>query len=155
MNELELGDRPVIQYNQNYFGVNNRFDIEIPLHKNSKLINIPKDLSENLDFCYLLGLFVAEGNFTNAGITITNVDGQISNFLINDGAKLGKSFTKYNEKHHHFASAELIKWFDVDMKYAKDIVEIWYSKLPVVISLRSSTNPAVLVTETTTVNSTL
>jgi hypothetical protein len=52
-------------------------------------------------------------------------------------------------------SKELIKWFDVDMKYAKDIVEIWYSKLPVVISLRSSTNPAVLVTETTTVNSTL
>jgi hypothetical protein len=60
----------------------------------TKNINIPNKLSDNLDFCYLLGLFVAEGNFTSRGITITNVDKQITDFLTNDIAKLGNGFKK-------------------------------------------------------------
>jgi hypothetical protein len=50
---------------------------------------------------------------------------------------------------------EISDWFDISKDDAKRYVNAWYSTLPVVVSLRSSTNPAVLVSETTVVNSTL
>ena len=113
MNELIVGDKPVINYNQNYFGVNSKFDFVFnKSNYNQKNINIPLNLSDNLDFCYLLGLFVAEGNFTSRGITITNVDEQISNFLINDIAKLGNGFKKEDDRHYTFHSTELVQWFE-------------------------------------------
>jgi hypothetical protein len=65
-------------------------------------------LSDNLDFCYLLGLFVAEGNFTSRGITITNVDKQITDFLTNDIAKLGNGFKQVDDRHYMFHSTLLI-----------------------------------------------
>jgi intein/homing endonuclease len=112
MNELLVGDKPVINYNQNYFGSSGRFDFEYKRNSKHKDIKIPSNLSDNLDFCYLLGLFVAEGNFNSRGITITNTDEYISNFLTNDSAKLGYHFIKKNEKHHVLLSAELVKWFE-------------------------------------------
>ena len=113
LNELEIGDKIIINYNQNYFGTDSSFLIKNNIkHKNIKPVNIPFNLSENLDFCYLLGLFIAEGNFHNNGITITNTDKMISDFLINDEAKLGRGFTKVNEKHHMFNSVELLNWFE-------------------------------------------
>jgi hypothetical protein len=70
----------------------------------TKNINIPNKLSDNLDFCYLLGLFVFEGNFTSRGITITNVDKQITDFLTNDIAKLGNGFKQVDDRHYMFHS---------------------------------------------------
>jgi hypothetical protein len=43
----------------------------------------------------------------------------------------------------------------VDENEADRYVKVWCSSLPVVVSLRNSTNPAVLVSDTTVVNSTL
>ena len=50
---------------------------------------------------------------------------------------------------------EISSWFNVDENEADRYVKVWCSSLPVVVSLRNSTNPAVLVSETTVVNSTL
>jgi hypothetical protein len=50
---------------------------------------------------------------------------------------------------------EISSWFNVDENEANRYVKVWCSSLPVVVSLRNSTNPAVLVSETTVVNSTL
>jgi intein/homing endonuclease len=113
MNELVVGDKPIINYNQNYFGQDSKFDFSFDrVNYNQKNINIPVKLSDNLDFCYLLGLFVAEGNFTSRGITITNVDEQITNFLINDIAKLGNGFKKVDDRHYNYHSTELVQWFE-------------------------------------------
>jgi intein/homing endonuclease len=113
MNELAVGDKPIVNYGQNYFGQDSKFDFSFDrVNYNQKNINIPLNLSDNLDFCYLLGLFVSEGNFTSRGITITNVDEQITNFLINDVAKLGNGFKKVDDRHHMFHSTELVEWFD-------------------------------------------
>jgi intein/homing endonuclease len=123
MNELVIGDRPIIQYGQNYFGNNSEFIFNFDKHQNNKNITIPKKLEENLDFCYLLGLFVAEGNFTSRGINITNVDEYITNFLITDKAGLGSSFKKVDDRHYQFHSTELIEWlksFGLDKHNARD-----------------------------------
>jgi hypothetical protein len=50
---------------------------------------------------------------------------------------------------------EIRKWFDMSMVDAREYVEDWYSTLPVVVSIRNSTNPAVLIDETVVVNPTL
>jgi hypothetical protein len=50
---------------------------------------------------------------------------------------------------------ELCNWFDVDKDYIELAVGEWIAKLPVVVNVRNSTNPAVLVSDTTVVNSTL
>ena len=50
---------------------------------------------------------------------------------------------------------EISSWFNVNENEADRYVKAWCSSLPVVVSLRISTNPAVLVSETTVVNSTL
>jgi hypothetical protein len=50
---------------------------------------------------------------------------------------------------------EVCKWFDVTQVFAEHNLKVWISKLPVVVSIRNSTNPDVLVSDTTVVNSTL
>jgi hypothetical protein len=50
---------------------------------------------------------------------------------------------------------EINDWFDISKNDAERYVDSWYYTLPVVVSLRNSTNPTVLVSETTVVNSTL
>ena len=50
---------------------------------------------------------------------------------------------------------EISSWFNVDENKADRYVKVWCSSLPVVVSLRSSTNPDVLVMETTVCNTTL
>ncbi len=52
-------------------------------------------------------------------------------------------------------TVELCDWFDVTREFARHSIKQWESSLPVVVSLRSSTNPAVLVGITQTVNTTL
>jgi hypothetical protein len=50
---------------------------------------------------------------------------------------------------------ELSVWFNIDKTVAKIYLDSWFLTLPVVVSVRNSTNPAVLVTDTVIVNSTL
>jgi len=111
MNELKIGDKPIIQYGQNYFSDNSEVNFVFNKTKNNKNITIPKKLGNNLDFSYLLGLFVAEGNFNSRGITITNIDDYITNFLLTDKACLGNAFKKVDDRHYQFHSNELIEWF--------------------------------------------
>ena len=54
----------------------------------------------------------------------------------------------------HKLIKELCNWFDVDEDYIELAVNEWIAKLPVVVRVRNSTNPAVLVSDTTVVNST-
>jgi intein/homing endonuclease len=112
MSELRVGDSVKIGYNQNLFGDSGLFEWDYVAHGNSKPINIPTNLSNNLDFAYLLGLFVAEGNFESGGITITNKDPYIEEFLLNDYANLGRPFARYDDRHFMFNSKELVTWFD-------------------------------------------
>jgi len=112
MNELVVGDTPIIQYGQNYFGSDSNILIEYEKHNNCKLINIPKKLEDNIDFVYLLGLFLAGGNFFNGGIRITNIDESICDFLINDKANLGVSFKQVDDRHFMLSSTELVNWFN-------------------------------------------
>jgi len=55
----------------------------------------------------------------------------------------------------HDLSKEIGGWFDMDKVDAKTYVDAWCSSLPVVVSIRNSTNPTVLVSDTVIVNSTL
>lgn len=50
---------------------------------------------------------------------------------------------------------ELCDWFDVTHVFAEHNLKVWISKLPVVVSIRNSTNPDVLVMERTVTNTTL
>jgi hypothetical protein len=50
---------------------------------------------------------------------------------------------------------EISSWFNIDENEANRYVNAWCSSLPVVVSVRSSTNPTVLVSDTVIVNSTL
>jgi hypothetical protein len=49
---------------------------------------------------------------------------------------------------------ELCKWFDVTEEFARHTIQIWGSALPVVVSLRNSTNPDVWVTDAVVFNNT-
>jgi hypothetical protein len=62
----------------------------------------------------------------------------------------GDYFTRRTE-----VSKELSDWFNLSKDDVKRYIDSWHSTLPVVVSLPNSTNPAVLVSDTTVVNSTL
>ena len=62
----------------------------------------------------------------------------------------GNYFTSTTE-----VSKVLSYWFNLSKDDAKRYIDSWHSTLPVVVSIRNSTNPAVLVSETTVVNSTM
>jgi intein/homing endonuclease len=111
LSEIKITDKPIIGYNQNYFG---NMDIDFKFtskNYNMKEIIIPNNLSENKELCYLLGLFISEGNFKKHGIQITNTDEYIRNFLINDEAKIGKCFKQINNKR-----------FDLDSLHLKEFI---------------------------------
>jgi hypothetical protein len=55
----------------------------------------------------------------------------------------------------HGLTVELCNWFDVTQYFARQTIKSWESTLPVVVSIRNSTNPTVLVSDTVIVNSTL
>ena len=112
MNELTIGDKPIISYNQNYFNKSSYFNFDYSPHGNEKNINIPTNLDENLGFAYLIGLFISKGHFMNGGIGITNTDSNVIDFLINDGAKLGCGFSKTREGHYYLSSIKLVRWFE-------------------------------------------
>jgi intein/homing endonuclease len=117
MNELQVGDKLIIGYDQNKFGSNDIIEWDY-INKYSKTVNIPKNLKENLNFVYLLGLFLAEGNFSVNSVQITNGDNSIENFLINDKCNLGSPFKKFREYHFNFCSIELNEWL-IDFGFKK------------------------------------
>jgi hypothetical protein len=51
-------------------------------------------------------------------------------------------------------SVELCRWFDITHEFARHTIQTWESTLPVVVSMRNSTNPDVWVTDNVVVNST-
>jgi len=55
----------------------------------------------------------------------------------------------------HKLIKELCDWFDVDKDYVELAVGEWKAILPVVVSVRNSTNPDVWVADNVVVNSTL
>ena len=55
----------------------------------------------------------------------------------------------------HKLIKELCDWFDVDKDYVELAVGEWKARLPVVVSVRNSTNPDVWVADNVVVNSTL
>lgn len=50
---------------------------------------------------------------------------------------------------------ELCNWFDVTQDFAKHNIKVWVSTLPVVVSIRNSTNPHVLAMRRTECNNTV
>ena len=43
----------------------------------------------------------------------------------------------------HGLTVELCKWFDVTNEFARHTIQTWESTLPMVVSIRNSTNPDV------------
>ncbi len=129
MEDLKLGDRIKFQYNQNLFGKDQeiKFDLNNPREQNK--YTIPSKLSDDLDLCYLMGLFVAEGNYNGNTIAITNGDEEIIDFLKNIG------FKESRKHHFYFCSSYLMRFFKeymgIEQVKAKD------KKIPSLI-LRSS-----------------
>ena len=60
-----------------------------------------------------------------------------------------------NALHRVTLVREVCNWFDVTQVFAEHNLKVWISKLPVVVSIRNSTNPTVLVMEPTVSNSIL
>jgi hypothetical protein len=49
---------------------------------------------------------------------------------------------------------EVCNWFDVTQVFAEHNLKVWISKLPVVVSIRNSTNPDVWVADAAAFNTT-
>ncbi len=54
----------------------------------------------------------------------------------------------------HGLTVELCNWFDVTQQFARQTIKSWESTLPVVVSIRNSTNPDLWVADTLVVNTT-
>jgi hypothetical protein len=54
----------------------------------------------------------------------------------------------------HGLTVELCKWFDVTQEFAGPTIQTWGSTLPVVVSIRNSTNPDVWVADAVVFNTT-
>jgi hypothetical protein len=66
------------------------------------------------------------------------------------------NLTMYGEDYvsTHGLSAELCKWFDVTQEFARHTIKSWESTLPMVVSIRNSTNPDVWVADAVVFNTT-
>jgi hypothetical protein len=66
------------------------------------------------------------------------------------------NLTMYGEDYisTHGLTVELCNWFDVTQMFARNTIKTWESTLPVVVSIRNSTNPDLWVADTVVVNTT-
>ena len=66
------------------------------------------------------------------------------------------NLTMYGEDYisTHGLTVELCNWFDVTQQFARQTIKSWESTLPVVVSIRNSTNPDLWVADTLVVNTT-
>lgn len=106
MYELNVGDKVLFNYNQNKFGNDNKVDFTYEKSTIHKKLNLPTDLTNEVDLCYLLGLFISEGNYNRSGIQITNGDQQIRDFLNKGLEKYGIQFKEYRKYKFQFISKE-------------------------------------------------
>ncbi len=102
MQQIVKGDKIKFGYNQEIFGNNNIIDMsDVKFNANADNFAEQIDLSKNLDLVYLMGLFLAEGNYIKGGLAITCGDREIQNRLLTDGYWL-KQWTKNVARDHHF-----------------------------------------------------
>jgi intein/homing endonuclease len=129
MENMKVGDKIKLQFDQNLFGKNQEIQFDLKHYNETEKYKLPSKLSDDLDLCYLMGLFIAEGNYNDNTIAITNGDDEIINFLTNMG------FLKSREHHYYYSSSYLTRFFQnyigITKARAKD------KKIPPMI-LRSS-----------------
>jgi len=87
---LNIGDKIKCYYNQNTFGD----IIQYPFNENNHFNNKKWKLN-NIDLAYLIGLFIAEGSYSNSGIQIANGDEYIQKFLLKIGFKYYSNNVNY------------------------------------------------------------
>lgn len=95
--DIKCGDLVKLQYRQNYFICDDNLD-DITLTKPGPSLNCklkqwesPKYMTE--DLAYLMGLYVAEGYYTNTNFNIINADSEVIDFCLHN--KLGLKFKYY------------------------------------------------------------
>ena len=129
MENMKVGDKIKLQFDQNLFGKDQEIQFDLKHYNETEKYKLPSKLSDDLDLCYLMGLFIAEGNYNDNTIAITNGDDEIINFLTNMG------FLKSREHHYYYSSSYLTRFFQdyigITKARAKD------KKIPPMI-LRSS-----------------
>jgi len=102
MQQIVKGDRVKFGYNQEVFGDNDIIDMsDVKFNTNADKFADQIDLSKNLDLVYLMGLFLAEGNYIKGGLALTCGDKEIQDRLLTDGYWL-KRWTKNVTRNHHF-----------------------------------------------------
>lgn len=114
---LRIGNKIKFGYNLQAFGNN---DI-IKLNKNdfatqAQYSNDNTNLKNNLDISYLMGLFIAEGNYNKNTIAITCGDKEIQDRLLLDGYGT-KPFKESRKNHYYMCSkyySELFKTFGIN-----------------------------------------
>lgn len=106
MEDLKVGDKIKLQYNQNLFGEDKEIYFGLKHYNEKEKYIIPNKLSDDLDLCYLMGLFVAEGNYNKNTLEITNGDEEIINFLLNIGFKESRQY------HYYYSSSYLTRFFN-------------------------------------------
>ena len=105
--DIKVGTKLTSQFNQNIFGQNDELITNYNFHGNNKTLKIPNKITDDLDFGYLLGLFLAEGNYNKSGIQITNSDNYIINFLTEELKKFNIIFKEEKKYKYRFNSHEL------------------------------------------------
>lgn len=129
MENLKVGNKIKFQFNQNLFGKDEDIHFDLKHYNEKEKYVIPNKLSDDLDLCYLMGLFIAEGNYNKNTIAITNGDDDIKNFLLNLG------FKESRRHHYYYTSSYLSRFFQdyigIENKRAKD------KKIPAIL-MRSS-----------------
>lgn len=129
MKHLNVGHKLKIQYNQQLFGEDINIDFKVKHGNEKEKYVLPKKLKDDLNLSYLIGLFIADGNYTKRGLSITNGDIETQEFL------LGVGFKKHSKRHYTFSSTHLKRFFNnfigIENNSAKD------KKIPELI-MRSS-----------------
>ncbi len=104
LEDLRVGDYVYVQYGQNIFGTRGNFeDFQFKLNKYQKNINLPNVE----DLCYLVGLYIAEGNYDRKRVCITNPDVEVIDFLKRIGFR-----TRRDGIHHIINSTLLCSFLD-------------------------------------------
>jgi len=129
MEHMKVGDKIKLQFDQNLFGKDQDIKFDLNHYNETEKYKLPSKLSDDLDLCYLMGLFIAEGNYNDNTIAITNGDDEIIDFLTN------MNFIKSRKHHYYYSSSYLTRFFQdyigITKARAKD------KKIPPII-LRSS-----------------
>ncbi len=75
---------------------------------------------------------------------------------VNDKKTIFGNLTMYGDDYvsTHGLTVELCKWFDVTQEFARHTIKSWESTLPMVVSIRNSTNPDVWVADAVVFNTT-